>query len=199
MSNESRKANYGLGEIVSNGVSLFYTKLFWKGARLIRFPAHIRGKKAIQYGIGFTTGYNCRIEINGILDSVKLKIGNNCVMGDYIHIVANHSVTIGNNVLLASRIFITDSNHGVYTGDSQSSPDQAPNTRPMFYAPVVIGNNVWIGENVSIMAGVHIGDGCVIGANSVVTKNVDKNTIVAGSPGKTIKQYNRDSKVWCKI
>lgn len=199
MSHESRKANYGLSEVLSNGISLIYTKLFWKGARLIRRPVYIRGKKAFKYGTGFTTGYNCRIEINGKLDGIKLRIGNNCVVGDYNHIVANHSVTIGDNVLLASRIFVTDSNHGSYAGDNQSSPDEAPNVRTMIYAPVVIGNNVWIGENVSIMAGVRIGDGCVIGANSVVTKDVDANTIVAGSPARPIKQYDRENKVWSQL
>ena len=196
MSDVSRKSNYGFGEIVSNGISLIYTKLFWKNARLIRRPVYIRGKKAIKFGEGFTTGYNCRIEINGSTDTVKLEIGDNFVMGDYNHIVANHSVTIGNNVLLASRIFITDSNHGTYSGDNQSQPEEAPNIRPMSYAPVVIGNNVWIGENVSIMAGVKIGDGCIIGANSVVTKDVATDTIVAGAPAKPIKKYDRESNMW---
>lgn len=199
MRDESRKANYGIREVLSNGISLIYTRLFWRGARLIRQPAHIRGKKAIQYGIGFTTGYNCRIEINGKINGIKLKIGNNCVIGDYNHIVANYSVTIGDNVLLASRVFITDSNHGAYNGENQSSPEEAPNVRPIIYAPVVIGNNVWIGENVSIMAGVHIGNGSVIGANSVVTKDVKANTIVVGTPAKPIKKWDDNQKQWFVI
>lgn len=199
MSDESRKANYGFKEIVSNGISLIYTKLFWKGARLIRRPSYIRGKKAIRYGVGFTTGYNCRIEINGSLDKVKLKIGKNFVMGDYNHIVANCSVTIGDNVLIASRVFISDSNHGAYVGNNQSSPNEAPNVRQMMYKPVEIGNNVWIGEKVSIMAGVHIGNGCIVASNSVVTKNVEANTIVAGVPAKPIKQYDAERKVWNRI
>lgn len=199
MSDASRRANYGFGELITNGISLIYTKIFWKGARLIRYPARIRGKKAIQYGVGLTTGYNCRIEINGNLDNLKLKIGNKCVIGDYVHIVANNSVTIGNNVLMASRVFITDSNHGSYSGEIQSTPEEVPNSRPMIYAPVSIGNNVWLGENVSIMAGVHIGDGCIIGANSVVTKDIEKNTIVAGVPAKPIKKYDPETRAWRRI
>lgn len=196
MIDSSRRANYGLGEVISNGISLIYTKLFWKRARLVRYPARIRGKKSFQYGEGFTTGYNCRIEINGDLENIKLKIGSRCVIGDFAHIVANSSVTIGDNVLMASRIFITDSNHGSYSGRIQSVPEETPNSRPMIYAPVYVGNNVWIGENVSIMSGVHIEDGCIIGANSVVTKNIEKNTIVAGVPAKPIKRYDSETKKW---
>lgn len=199
MTNVSRKANYGLGEIIHNCLSLIYTRLFWANARLIRIPARIRGRKAIQFGKGFTTGYSCRIEINGCLECKKLIIGDNCVIGDYAHIVANQSVTIGNNVLMASRVFISDSNHGKYTGSSQSIPDEAPNMRPIECENVVIGNNVWLGENVSIMPGVHIGNGCIIGANSVVTNSIPDNSIAVGCPASVIKVYCNDEKIWRKV
>lgn len=199
MKDISRKANYGLGEIICNAISLLYTKLFWKKARLIRIPSRIRGKKAIQYGIGLTTGYSCRMEINGdVINEKKLIIGDNCIMGDYVHIVANKFVKIGTNVLIASRVFITDSNHGSYHGDNQSKPEEQPNSRPMNYAPVAIGDNVWIGENVSIMPGVYIGNGSIIGANSVVTKNIPDECIAAGIPAKVIKRYNSEKELWIK-
>ncbi|BCZ27058.1 putative lipopolysaccharide biosynthesis O-acetyl transferase WbbJ [Claveliimonas bilis] len=198
MKEESRKANYGLGEMVSNFFSLVYTKIFWKKARLIRLPVRIRGKKAIDFGKGFTTGYSCRIEINGNIDKKKLIIGYNCIIGDYAHIVANDSVTIGNNVLLASRVFITDSNHGMYKGLNPSRPEEEPNRRPICYAPVAIGDNVWIGENVSIMPGVKIGNGCIIGANSVVTKQIPDNCIAAGIPARIIKKYDYEKSAWIR-
>lgn len=199
MKDITRTANYGVGELIINGISLAYTKLFWKRARLIRLPSHIRGKRAIQYGSGFTTGYNCRIEINGSLDGMHLIFGEKCVIGDYVHIVANKSVKIGNNVLMASRVFITDSNHGTYAGENQSSPEEEPNKRKMNYQPVVIGDNVWIGENVSILAGVHIGNGCIIGANSVVTNDTPENAIVVGNPAKVVKLYRREENSWRRV
>ena len=66
--------------------------------------------------------------------------------------------------------------------------------------PIYIGNNVWIGENVVILPGTIIGDGCIVGANSVLNgKEYEKNTIIAGIPGKIIKKYNSKTKRWDRI
>lgn len=191
------RANYGYQEIVSNVISLLYTKLFWKKARLIRLPFRVRGKKSFFYGKGFTTGYSCRIEIGGSLENTKLTIGDNCVIGDYAHIVANESVAIGDNVLMASRVFISDTSHGSYKGDENDAPpDSSPNERVLFYASVAVGNNVWIGENACILPGVHIGNGCIVGSNAVVTKDVPDYSVVAGVPAFVIKHYSFIDRCW---
>lgn len=198
--NNQRKANYGIGELVANTLSLIYTKLFWKNARLIRLPIRVRGKACMRAGKGFTTGYSCRIEMNGDKTGDKLVIGENCIMGDYMHIVANYKVRIGNNVLMASRIFISDSNHGNYSGEVEhDAPNIEPNKRPIIYKEVIIGDNVWIGENVAILAGSHIGNGCIIGANAVVTKDIPDNCILAGNPAKIKKKYDKSLKKWLKV
>lgn len=195
-----RKSNYGLGEFLLNIVALIYTKIFWKNARLIRLPIRVRGKSCMKFGKGLTTGYSCRIEMNGEKIQDKLVIGENCIIGDYIHLVANYKVRIGDNVLMASRIFISDSNHGNYSGDiDHDNPNLEPNKRHIEYKEVVIGDNVWIGENVSILAGCHIGNGCIIGANTVVTKDVPENCIIVGNPAKIIKKYDKSKKKWVKI
>ncbi|WP_461206123.1 DapH/DapD/GlmU-related protein [Clostridium sp. DL1XJH146] len=196
------KNGYGLGEIFKNAISLVYTRIFYKGARLIRRPIYVRGKKFLLYGEGFTTGYSCRLEMfdTGVDGSKKLIIGKNCKIGDCVHIAAGERVTIGDNCLMASKIYISDINHGDYSGVFEySSPDVPPDKRPLYTKPVSIGNNVWIGENVCILSGVNIGSGCIIGANCVVNRDVLDNCIVAGVPAKVMKRYNEELKEWVKI
>lgn len=196
------KNEYSVGEIVSNTISLIYTKMFFKGARLIRKPIYIRGKSFLEYGKGLTTGYNCRIEMFSYQNDSqkKLIIGPNCKMGDYVHIAAGEKVIIGENCLIASKVYISDISHGNYSGSSvTSSPDVPPDKRELFTNPVNIGDNVWIGDNVCILPGVTIGDGCIIGANSVVNKSIPKNSIAVGSPSRVVKKYNEKSKQWERV
>jgi acetyltransferase-like isoleucine patch superfamily enzyme len=65
--------------------------------------------------------------------------------------------------------------------------------------PIIIEDNVWIGESVSILPGVRIGRGSVIGSNSVVTRSVPAYSIAAGCPAKTIKKYDRTSNAWLPV
>ena len=118
-------------------------------------------------------------------------------MGDMTHLVAYESVRIGDNVLIASKCFISDTNHGVYKGEKQESPATPPNQRKLVSKPVVISNNVWIGENAVILAGAEIGDGCVIGANCVVSKKIEKNCIVVGH-NQIIKKFDAKVSSWEK-
>ena len=71
--------------------------------------------------------------------------------------------------------------------------------RKLSAKPVIIHDDVWIGEMVSILPGVEIGKGSIIGANSVVTKYIPDYSIAAGNPAKVIKQYNFNTKRWEKI
>lgn len=191
-------ADYSFGLFVRTGFELLLTKLFFRKARLVRRPIYIRGKKGFVYGRGLTTGHGCRIEASS--KKKTLFIGENARIGDYVHICAEESVVIGDNVLIASKVFISDTNHGDYSGDNQSSPNINPAERELFHNPVFIGNNVWIGENVVILPGSIIGNGCVIGANSVVNgKKYPDNCIIAGIPSKIIKQYNPESCRWERL
>ena len=135
------KANYRSGELVHLFFSLLYTKLFFRGCRLIRLPARIRGKKGIVFGKGFTVGYSSRIAVGGDLKKKKLVFGQNVVIGDYCHIEANYNIKIGDNCLLASRVFITDTLHGSYGAKEEeaSIPSIPPNDRPLSYRSVSIG------------------------------------------------------------
>ena len=119
------------------------------------------------------------------------------IVNENVHIAATHSVTIGDDVLMASRIYISDHHHGNYSGEVQSSPDMTPKDRPLTAdAKVVIGDRVWIGEMVSVLAGVTIGEGCIIGSGSVVSKDIPPHCIAVGSPARVIKRFDFMENKW---
>lgn len=188
---------YSLYEIIDNAVSLLYTKIWHPSFRLLRRPAYIRGGTSLEGGVGLTTGRFCRFDLPG--GKKTLYIGENCQFGDNTHIVALKSVHIGKNVLIASKVFISDTSHGSYSAENGTSPMVTPVKRPLISCPVRIGDNVWIGENVVILAGVNIGNGCVIGANSVVTKNIEEGTIACGTPARVIKKWDQDKMGWIPV
>lgn len=188
---------YSLTEYVKNIYSFIMTKITFRHARFIRRPIYIRGRKSLSGCNGLTTGRFCRFDLEG--SKQTLFIGDNCEMGDLTHIVAHEKVEIGNNVLIASKCFISDTNHGVYKGDNQDPPQTPPNQRNLVSKPVLIGNNVWIGENVVILPGSNIGDGCIIGANSVVCSDIEPYSISVGAPSKVIKKWNSNKLHWDKV
>ena len=188
-------SRYSPSEFIKNAYSLVMTKLTMGQARLVRRPVYIRGRKSLSGCSGLTTGRFCRFDLEGTKPT--LFIGSNCEMGELTHIVAYSSVTIGDNVLIASKCFISDTNHGSYSGDEQDNPYSIPKDRPLKTSPVKIGDNVWIGENAVILPGAQIGSGCIIGANSVIKSTIPDNVIVVGN-GRIIKKWNDDTKRWEK-
>jgi acetyltransferase-like isoleucine patch superfamily enzyme len=167
------------------------TKLIMSNARLIRGPIDLRGKKNILIGKGFSCGRNCRIETNPSITKYTLVIGDMVELNDAVHITAFNDVRIGNNVLMASRIYISDTSHGSYAGnDKDIHPSVPPSLRPFSFKTVIIEDNVWLGEGVSILPGAHIGKGAIIGANSVVIGNIPEYSIAVGAPAKVTKRFN---------
>jgi len=178
------------------------TKLLFPKARIIRFPFDLRDKKHIQIGKSFTAGRNCRFE--GTANIPKgfktLLIGDNVQMNDFVHITAGERVEIQSNVLIASKVYISDTVHGSYgKHDVHSDPMIPPSERPLITLPVVIEENVWLGDSVCVLPNVTIGKGSIIGANAVVTKSIPPFSIAAGIPARVIKKYNFDSKQWESI
>ena len=179
---------------------LLYTKCSVPSARLFRLPMDIRGKSGIDFGQRLTTGYGCRLESFSENGAKSLFFGDDVQINDYVHISALKSVRIGNHVLIASKVFITDLAHGSYNGDENDSPpDSVAKKRLLSAKPVYIENNVWIGELCSILPGVTIGENSIIGANSVVTKSIPENCIAAGNPARVIKRYNAKTMLWEKV
>ncbi len=110
-----------------------------------------------------------------------ITIGHRTGIGARAFIGGQGGVTIGNDVITGPNIQIFSENHN-FDNTSVIIKDQGVSKQP-----TVIGNNCWLGGGITILAGVTIGDGCVIAANSVVTKSVPANSVVAGVPAKVIK------------
>lgn len=128
-----------------------------------------------------------------------IQIGSDVAINDYVHIGAIESVSIGNRVLIASKVFISDHDHGSYgRGGVHSDPRITPSERPLSSSPVVIEDDVWIGEFVSVLAGVRIGKGSVIGTMSTVSRDIPPYCIAVGSPAKVIKRFNFATGIWEK-
>lgn len=120
--------------------------------------------------------------------SPYILIGNHCSFGAYNHITAINKIVIGDHFLSGKWVTITDNSHGNTDYDSLQNP---PKERKMISkAPVIIGRKVWVGDKATILPGVTIGDGAVIAANAVVTKDVPAYSVVAGNPAIIVKKTN---------
>ena len=146
-------SRYGFIGLVRLAKNWLLTRIFFPNARLIRFPIYIRGRSMIKLGDGLTTGVNVRLDVFAPHKKAHiLLIGKHVQINDSVHIGAIERVVIGDHVLIASRVFISDHNHGNYQmQDDFSGPETPPVDRPLSSRPVRIGNNVWLGEQVCIL------------------------------------------------
>lgn len=128
---------------------------------------------------------------------LRVAYGNRTYIGDNFYanfnlvLVDDINIFIGNNVMFAPNVTISTTGHPVH-------PDLRKNGE-QFSFPVKIEDNVWIGSNVVILPGVTIGENSVIGAGSVVTKDIPKNVVAVGNPCKVLRPItDRDRKYYYK-
>lgn len=118
--------------------------------------------------------------------SPQIVIGSNSSLGEDSHVTAINLIQIGSNVLIGKKVTITDNSHG----DSSIENLKIPPLERRLYSkgPVIIEDNVWIGDKVTILPNVRICKNSIVGANAVVTKNVPENSIVGGNPARIISK-----------
>lgn len=172
--------------------SLWIQNEFKQISNTVKFssPFTLRGAKYILIGKNTNFGKHCiltawdKYHNDNFIPSIT--IGENCNFGEYNHITSSNRIIIGNNLLTGRWVTITDNSHGMTDYDSLRI---APVDRRIYSkGSVIIGNNVWIGDKATILPGVKIGDGAVIAANTVVTKDIPAYSVVGGNPMKILKQ-----------
>ncbi len=143
--------------------------------------------RAISIGRNVLIRKGARLEAVGsdAGDGPRLIIGDGTAIQFYFHCGAAGRVTIGRNVLVGGRVYITDHDH------SYDEPDlSARESSRLRVAPVEIGDGAFLGEGCVILKGVHVGKRAVVAANAVVTRDVPDFTVVAGVPAGVVKSVS---------
>lgn len=168
-------------------------KYFGKDSKIYS-PLRIDGIKNISIGNNVRIGYKAwlaSLPLTGFEDCI-IEIGDGSSIGNFNHIYATKKIVIGKKVLTADKVYISDNLHG-YKDITKAVIEQPINQ----INEVLIGDGAWIGENVCIL-GAKVGKNCVIGANSVVTKDIPDFCVAVGAPAVIIKRYSIESDSWEK-
>lgn len=161
-------------------------------------PFHSNNMRQVYIGdnVGvMSNGWIDTIEKYGdVVYSPRIEIGNKTYIGRNSHIISCQRIQIGNQVVMADKVYITDNLHG-YEEISSSVLD----TNLVSPGPVIIEDQVWLGENVCVMPNVTIGKHSVIGSNSVVTKSIPEYSVAVGAPAVVIKRYDSSLQRWVRV
>ena len=120
-------------------------------------------------------GHGCKIRCH----EGAVSVGAKSVMGQECTISAFQHVSIGRECVIADRVMMIDFDHGM------AEVERPIREQGIYKRDVHVGNNVWIGYGACILRGVTVGDNCIVGTNTVVTRDVPDNAVVAGAPATT--------------
>lgn len=176
--------------IISDYLNLFYSGRIIRGFK--RCGVHFYAKRHITifHPENIEIGNDVYIYKDAILAThsmnSKMIIGDGVLIGEGCHLTCINEITINNDVLMGRRVIITDNSHGEIDFCNMTIPplDRKVTSK----GGVIIGRNVWLGDNVIVLPGVEIGEGSVIGAASVVTKNIPPYSVGVGNPCRVIKK-----------
>ena len=157
---------------------------------LLAFPTGtIYGEQWIEVGAGTMVGEQASICAgmspgHDLGPGTVLRIGDRCVIGRGSHIVAHHSIDIGDDVFTGPYVYITDQNH------SYADPEVPIGRQWPVNAPVSIGAGTWLGTGVVVLPGAVIGRNVVVAAGSVVRGEIGDRCVVAGAPARMVRQFD---------
>ena len=165
-------------------------KSFGKGSILSYKAKYLKGEEYIRIGKGVLIDSNIQLtawKSDSANNAPEIVIGSYSQIGESAHITASNKIFIGDGFLSGKYLLITDNSHG--SGTFEECSISPLKRKIVSKGAVIIGKNVWVGDKVSIMPNVRIGDGVIIAANSVVTKDVPSYSIIGGNPAKLIKEF----------
>ena len=145
-------------------------------------------------GIGKNTYFLPLTSYAGKDYTPKIFLGDGCWIGMRNSFAAIDEIKIGNHVLFAGYVHITDHSHGYEDISRPITPQEL-----ISKGPVVIEDDCWLGFGCEILSGVHVGKHSVVAARAVVTKDVPSFSVVAGNPARVVKTYNFETKQWEKV
>lgn len=175
--------------LYSEAFKLWYRRFFRIHGRLfigkaVRLKPHLRGTSP-RSGFRVTfLGNNSVGDYCTLHGAGSLELGKNSFINDRCYVQFNERITIGENVMIAPSVSIRDTDHGF------SRTDIPMMQQDLDTSPVCIGDDVWIGHGAIILKGVRIGDGAIVAAGAVVTRNVAPFSIVGGVPAREIAKRN---------
>jgi acetyltransferase-like isoleucine patch superfamily enzyme len=124
----------------------------------------------------------------------RIFIGSRVTATGSLTLAAHESITVEDDVLFAANVNVTDGFHGF------ENADEPYKYQPIFrIAPIVIKRGCWIGQNVVILPGVTVGELSIVGANSVVTKDIPARSIAVGSPARVVRKWDAGSHKWVDV
>lgn len=159
---------------------------------VINSPFRVTGINHISIGDKTIVGYKSWLAAGNETGNPQpeLTIGNECHIGNFNHIYATDRVVIEDYVLTADKVYITDNLHTYL--DINVPIWQQPVKHKK---DVTIGEGSWLGENVCVVCA-NVGKHCVVGANSVVTKDIPDYCVAVGIPARIIKRYDVNKQEW---
>jgi len=152
----------------------------------------------LHFGVGVGIGnQSCFLPLTnyaGLTYNPKITIGDRCSIGIRNSFACIDRIKIGNDVLFAGFVHLTDHSHGYEKIDEPIVKQQL-----ISKGPIIIEDQCWLGFGCEILSGVRIGRHSIVAARSVVTKDVPPYSVVAGNPARVVKQYSFEQSKWLKI
>jgi acetyltransferase-like isoleucine patch superfamily enzyme len=186
----------------SNFVNYVYSNTTFQGRKKISIgKSNIFQKYSTVIIDGYTNNQNIVIGNQNTIASFAIlrshggyiKIGNENFIGERVQIQGRGGVEIGNRCMIGANTFISSSNHNI---DDPMSESYLRKEMPV---KTIIEDFVWIGANSVIVAGVTIGHHVVVGAGTIVTKDIEPYSMVVGNSGRVIKRFSFEEKKWIKL